>query len=155
MSKFEEIGCAKIAFDRADDSAQLNVNLADVGRNEIRAMRQAMNGQDQAGMLPHIDIDVDVDVDVNHKLAKAAHLIKALERRGFDVDIDKEDRSIEISKDFDKGFNRPLIPGRRAHLEFDREQGLTIELGPRHWGHEHHNRFGWRERAIINAVKDA
>ena len=64
MSKFEEIGCAKIAFDRADDSAQLNVNLADVGRNEIRAMRQAMNGQDQAGMLPHIDIDVDVDVDV-------------------------------------------------------------------------------------------
>ena len=44
MSKFEEIGCAKIAFDRADDSAQLNVNLADVGRNEIRAMRQAMNG---------------------------------------------------------------------------------------------------------------
>ena len=153
MSKFEDISSAKLSFERGDDSAQLKINLADVTRNEIRAMNQLMHCQDKDGILPRCDIDVDFD----HHPGRAAKLIHALERRGFDVDIDRENKTIEITKDFKGGQGDDgcgdAAPG--AKVLVNREFGPHIEIGRAHLGHDHFNRFGWRERAILHAVKDA
>lgn len=150
MSKFEDFS-GKITIEKGGESAQLKVNLADVTRDDMKAMNQIMQCHDKANLLPRCEIDL------NPNLAGAAKVINALERRGFDVDINKENRTVEISKDvkFGDGYSLPGDPPRRAQIVFDREFGPTVEITNKHFGHEHANKYGWRERVAWHAVKNA
>lgn len=150
MNKYEDFG-AKVTFEKGTEPAQLKINLTDATREDIKAMNQIMHCHDKDNLLPRCEIDL------NPERRDAVKVINALERRGFDVEIDKENRTIEITKDvkIGDGYNLPGDPQRQARIVFDRQFGPTVELSGKHLDHDHLNRFGWREKVAWGIVKNA
>ncbi len=157
MSNFEDFG-GKVTFEKGQNGepSSLTINLADITRDEFRQMREMrqMVRDERDNVLPHCDIDFEPD----HNLGAGKRLINALERRGFDVDVDKEERTIKISKDFDKeGGCKPLenAAERRAQAFFGREFHPVARMIHRDWVEDHPVRHALRERLVIRALRDS
>lgn len=145
MNRFDDIDYAKVTYEgqKGGEGSKLQVNLVDVSRDEFQAMDRIMHNQDRPNCLPNCELDF------NPGEHKAAKLINALERRGFNVEFDKENRTIEISKELKLGEMAkefkvgkldftPRVDFRHGHLEYD-----------------HPNRFGLREKLAWRAAKNA
>lgn len=152
MSKFEDFSNSKVTFEKefSGDGVNFKINLADATRNDLVAMSKIMSCQETPGGLPKCEIDLDPP-------GPGAKLINALERRGFDVDIDKETGRIEITKDvkIGHGYRLPGDPERHAQVTFDPRIGPTMTFNTEHKDHMHPDRFGWRERVAWHAMKNA
>lgn len=134
---------AKVTFEKErGEPAHLKINLADAARDDIAALAKILNWQGGKPGLPNLEIDLSPDAD------GAAKLIGALEHRGFNVEIDKENQTLDISKTVKLGDSKS--PGehiRRAQVVFDPEFGPVVEIGKGHYFHS--DGLNLREKAFL------
>lgn len=149
MSNFEDFG-GKVTFEKRQNGepAHLTIDYADVTRDEFKQLAQMRHCNEQDSNLPCCDIDF------GHGIDRPAKLLHALERRGFDVDVDKENRTIEISKDH--GLGSKYEEGREHYLKnvSDKECGPNIKIIHADFDHPHPIRHELRERRLWKAIKD-
>lgn len=145
MTRFDDIDYAKVTYerDKGGEGRNLQVNLVDVSRDEFQAMNKILHNHDKQNFLPNCE------VDFNPGEHKAAKLINALERRGFEVEFNKENRTIEISKELKLGEMAKEF--RVGKLDFTPRHDFRHG----HLQHDHANTFGWRERLAWRAAKNA
>jgi len=150
MTKGEDFVPGKITYERAEggEQAHLKINLADAASDDIRALNKILQWQDGKPNLPNVEFDLDPNA------IAGAKLINALERRGFDVEFNKEEGTVDISKDIKLGDGKsPGEPIRRAQVIFDPEFGPVVEIGKGHFVHDH--RLSVREKAwLIKNARD-
>ena len=137
----------RVTFERAEggEPAHLKINLADAAREDIAALGKILHWQDGKPNLPAVEIDLDPGA------SGGAKLINALERRGFDVDFNK-DGTVDISKTIKLGDGKS--PGehiRQAQVVFDPQFGPVVELGKGNFFDDH--RLSVREKAFL--IKNA
>lgn len=145
MSKFEN---PNVTIEKTvDKEITAKVNLADASRDEMYLLNKMLHCDGKNAYLPLCEIGVDPTTRPGQKL------INALERRGFDVDVDKENGTVEISRPikFGDGHRLPGDPVRRAEVVWDREQGVHVEIG-KPLGHDH--KYSLAERAAWRIARN-